>query len=292
MGKQDNRTLNKLRSSYITTIISITLVLFLLGIIGFLVLNTKRISEYVKENINIGIILNDNIKESDILYLQKQLDAANYIKSTEFISKDQAAKLLAKGMGEDFMSFLGYNPLLSTINAKLYAEYANNDSIMNIKKSLSKYPQIHEIFYQENLVSLVNSNIKKISLILLAFSILLSLISFSLINNTIRLAVYSKRFIIYTMQLVGASRGFIRTPFLLKALLQGIISAFLSTLLLISLISWLQEQFTGIVYFTEIYFLAILFAGIFILGILITFISTFFALNKQLNAKLDKLYYG
>lgn len=292
MAKRDNRTLNKLRSSYVTTVISISLVLFLLGIIGFLVLNTEKISNYVKENINIGIILKDNVKEADIIYLQKQLDASDFVKSTEFISKDKAAKLLQNDLGEDFVKFLGYNPLLSSINAKLYADYANNDSIAKIKKQLKKFPQIQEVFYQENLVQIVNQNIKKISFIFLILSVLLLLISFSLINNTIRLSVYSKRFTIYTMQLVGASRGFIRTPFILKSILQGAISALFASALLLILISWLQQQFTGIVYFKDPVFMIFLIAGIFIVGMLITALSTFFAINRQLNAKLDKLYYG
>ncbi len=292
MAKGDKRTLNKLRSSYVTTVISITMVLFLLGIIGFLILNTKKISDYVKENINVGIILKDNVKESDIIYLQKQLDASDFVKSTEFISKDQAAKLLQKDLGEDFVDFLGYNPLLSSINAKLYADYANNDSIAKIKQQLKKFPQIQEVFYQENLVQIVNQNIKKISLILLSLSVLLLLISFSLINNTIRLAVYSKRFTIYTMQLVGASRGFIRSPFILKSILQGVVSALFASGLLLILISWLQQQFTGIVYFKDPVFMIFLIGGIFLVGMLITALSTYFAINKQLNAKLDKLYYG
>jgi len=292
MAKRDKRTLNKLRSSYVTTVISISLVLFLLGIIGFLVLNTKKISNYVKENINIGIILKDNVKEADIIYLQKQLDASDFVKSTEFISKDKAAELLQKDLGEDFVEFLGYNPLLSSINAKLYANYANNDSIAKIREQLKKFPQIQEVFYQENLVQIVNQNIKKISFIFLVLSILLLLISFSLINNTIRLSVYAKRFTIYTMQLVGASRGFIRSPFILKAILQGGISALFASALLLILISWLQQQFTGIVYFKDPVFMIFLIAGIFLVGVLITSLSTFFAVNRQLNAKLDKLYYG
>lgn len=292
MAKRDNRTLTKLRSSYVTTVISISLVLFLLGIVGFLILNTKKISDYVKENINIGIILKDNIKEADIIYLQKQLDASNYVKSTAFVSKDMAAESLQKDLGENFVEFLGYNPLLSSINAKLYADYANNDSIIKIKEQLKKFPQIQEVFYQENLVQIVNQNIKKISFILLILSVLLLLISFSLINNTIRLAVYSKRFTIYTMQLVGASRGFIRSPFILKSILQGVVSALFANGLLLMLISWLQQQFSGIVYFKDPLFMIFLIGGIFLVGMLITAFSTFFAINKQLNAKLDKLYYG
>ena len=292
MAKRDKRTLNKLRSSYITTVISIALVLFLLGIIGFLGLNTKKISDYVKENINIGIILKDNVKETDIIYLQKQLDASDFVKSTEFISKDQAAESLKKDLGEDFVEFLGYNPLLSSINAKLYADYANNDSIAKIKEQLKKFPQIQEVFYQENLVQIVNQNINKITFILLIISVLLLLISVSLINNTIRLSVYAKRFTIYTMQLVGASRGFIRSPFIVKSILQGAISALFANILLLILISWLQQQFTGIVYFKDPVFMIFLMGGIFLIGMLITALSTFFAINKQLNSKLDKLYYG
>ncbi len=280
----------RLTYSYITTIISVTLVLFLLGLVGFLTINTHKISNYVKENINIAIIPKQNIKEADIIYLQKKLDASPYVKSTKFVSKNEAAKQLAQQLGEDFVKFLGYNPLSSSIQANLYAQYANNDSIAKIEKIFSKYPQVQEIYYQKNLVHIVNENIKTINFILLVFTLLMFLISLTLISNTIRLSVYSKRFIIYTMKLIGASRGFIRKPFIISAIIQGIISASLSGIMLVSVVLYLKKEFPDIKFFYETYTIFFLIIGLYVIGIIITTISTYFALNRYLKAKLDKLY--
>jgi cell division transport system permease protein len=290
--KPDNKTKQRLRNAYITTVISITLVLFLLGTILFLVLNTKKISDYVKENISVTVVLKDNVKEADIIRLQKELDAMPEIKQTSFVSKNEAAEDLKKDLGEDFVNFLGYNPLLSSINANLYADFANNETINRLKQQLEKRPQVKEVFYKRNLIHLVNENIKKITLVLLGLSLLLFLIAISLINNTIRLSIYAHRFLIYTMQLVGASRNFIRIPYLTQAIVEGIISAVLANLMLLGLIVSLQKQFSGIIYLTDRLYLLILMSLILIVGIVITVISAYFATNKQLNSKLDKLYYG
>jgi len=288
----DKYTSFRLTYSYLTTVISITLVLFLLGLIGFLTINAKKISDYVKENISINIILKDNVKEADKIYLQKKLDASPYIKSTEFISKDEAAKQLSEQLGEDFVSFLGYNPLLSSIKANLYAQYANNDSIAKIEKMFSKFPQVKEIYYQKNLVHLVNENIKNINFILFIFTSLMFFISLTLINNTIRLSVYSKRFILYTMKLIGASRGFIRKPFLVSSVIQGLVSASFSSIMLLLLVYYLKKEFPEITFFYDVNTILLLLGSLYVVGIFITLLSTYFALNKQLRSKLDKLYYG
>src|SRR6056297_1571436 len=225
--KEPAVTKRRLRSSYLTSI-SITLVLFMLGVLGLLILNAQRLSEYVKENIGFSIILKENVKEVDVILLQKTLDAAEYVKSTKYITKEQAAKELQEELGENFIDFLGYNPLLASIEVHLYADYANPDSIKIIEQDFQQYELIKEVFYQKSLVSLVNENIRKISFIILVFSGLLFLIAIALINNTIRLSVYSKRFIINTMQLVGATRGFIRRPFLFRSVWQGIVAALLA----------------------------------------------------------------
>ncbi len=288
----DKTTSLRLTYSYITTVISITFVLFLLGIVGLLTINAKKISDYVKENISISIILKDNVKEADIIYIQKKLDASPYVKSTSFVSKEKAAKELKKELGEDFVKFLGYNPLLSSIKANLYAQYANNDSIANIEKELTKYPQIKEIYYQKNLVHLLNENIKSINIILLIFTALMFLISLALINNTIRLSVYSKRFIIYTMQLIGATRRFIRKPFLISALIQGFVSASFAGLMILISVFYLKKEFPQITFFYDFYTIMTILISLFIIGIVITTVSTYFALNRQLKSKLDRLYYG
>ncbi|MFC2152585.1 cell division protein FtsX [Bacteroidota bacterium] len=289
--KETNITKRRLRSSYITSIISISLVLFLLGLLGLLVLNAKRLSDYVKENIGFSVILKENIKEVDVILLQKSLDASEYVKSTKYITKDEAAEELQQELGEDFIEFLGFNPLLASIEVHLYAEYANQDSINFIEKDLQQYEQIKEVFYQKSLVSLVNENIRKISLIILVFSGLLLLVAITLINSTIRLSVYSKRFIINTMQLVGATRGFIRRPFLYRSAGNGMFAAFLAMGFLAGILYAAQKEFRDIISFHDIEIIGILFLSVLLFGIIINWLSTFFAVSKYLRMKVDKLYY-
>ena len=289
--KETNITKRRLRSSYVTSIISISLVLFLLGLLGMLVLNAKRLSDYVKENIGFSVILEENVKEVDVILLQKSLDASEYVKSTKYITKEEAAEELKQELGEDFIEFLGFNPLLASIEVHLYADYANQDSIDLIEEDLQQYKQIKEVFYQKSLVSLVNENIRKISLIILVFSGLLLLVAITLINSTIRLSVYSKRFIINTMQLVGATRGFIRRPFLYRSAGNGIFAAFLAGGLLAGVLYAAQQEFRDIISFQDIEIVGILFLCVLIFGILINWISTFFAVSKYLRMKVDKLYY-
>ncbi len=289
--KETNITKRRLRSSYVTSIISISLVLFLLGLLGMLVLNAKRLSDYVKENIGFSVILEENVKEVDVILLQKSLDASEFVKSTKYITKEEAAEELKQELGEDFIEFLGFNPLLASIEVHLYADYANQDSIDLIEEDLQQYEQIKEVFYQKSLVSLVNENIRKISLIILVFSGLLLLVAITLINSTIRLSVYSKRFIINTMQLVGATRGFIRRPFLYRSAGNGIFAAFLAGGLLAGVLYAAQQEFRDIISFQDVEIVGILFLCVLIFGILINWISTFFAVSKYLRMKVDKLYY-
>lgn len=281
----------RLRSSYITSLISISLVLFMLGLIGMLLLNTHKISVIVKENIGFSVILKENVKEADILKLQKNLDATRFIKSTEYVSKEKAAKNFQQELGEDFVNFLGYNPLLSSIDVKLYADYANPDSIAMIEKQLQRYEAVKEVFYQKSLVHLINENVRRISLIILLFCGLLCIIAISLINNTIRLSIYSKRFTINTMQLVGATRSFIRKPFLFKSILHGIYGASIAITLVMMTLFWAERQLEDIVQLTDLKLIYILCAVLLFIGIIINVISTFFAVNKFLKLKTDDLYY-
>jgi len=290
MAQSNKASKRRLRTSYFSSIISISLVLFMLGLMGLLVLNAKQLSNYVKENIGLSVILKDNVKEVEIRRLQKTLDASSFVKSTKFIDKETAAKDLQKDLGEDFVSFLGYNPLLATIDVKLYADYANPESIAKIEKNLAKHDEIHEIYYQKSLVHLVNENVKKISLILLAFSGLLFLISATLINNTIRLSIYSHRMLIKTMQLVGATRGFIRKPFMGRSFWHGVLGAIIANLLLVGVIYISQRELSGIITFDNVEILGLLFILIILIGIIITWISTFLAVNKFLRIDTRHLY--
>lgn len=288
--KETNYNTKRLISSYFTTIISISLVLFMLGIVGLILLNTQQISNHVKENIGFSIILKEGAKDVDINQIKKTLDAESYVKNTHFIHPDSAAAQLKKELGEDFISFLGYNPLLPSIDIKLNADYANTDSLAIIEADLLKNTNVKEVFYQKDLVSLVNQNVKTISFYMLAFSGLLLIIATALINNTIRLAIYSKRFLIKTMQLVGAKHSFIRKPFVLQGVGNGIISAFLAIALIITILFYLQKEYPQLIDFKNVELYGVLFLMIIILGIIISWISTNLAVRKYLKIETSDLY--
>ncbi|MCB2219760.1 MAG: permease-like cell division protein FtsX [Bacteroidetes bacterium] len=281
----------RLRGSYITTVVSISLVLFMLGLLGLIILHAQKLSDYVKENIGFSIIMKDNVKEAGIIQLQKVLDATPYVKSTEYITKEQAAEEFAKELGEDFTSFLGYNPLLPTIEVRFKAEYANNDSLTIIKDKILDNSNVKEVWYQESLVDVVNKNVRKIGIIILGFSGLLLIISIALINNTIRLSVYSKRFLIRSMQLVGATRHFISKPFILKGIVQGIIGAMVAIVLLGGIVYISQREVPELVNLQEIDLYLSLFGIVILLGIIITWLSNYFAVRKYIKIKSENLYF-
>jgi cell division transport system permease protein len=290
--KRDNGiTRKKLRSSYATSIISISLVLFLLGIVGLLLLNAQRLRTHVLENLGFSIVLKEEAKEVDIIRLQKNLDAKAYVKSTDYITKEEAARETSEELGENFIEFLGYNPLPASIVVKFYADYANPDSIASIEKELQRFDEVDEVMYQESLIHLVNENVRKISLIILAFSAVMFFIAIALVNNTIRMSVYARRFLINTMQLVGATRSFIRKPFLLRSAGHGIYAAIIAILLLVGVIYLIQQEFMEVISFQDIDILGILFIGVILIGIILNWISTYFAINKYLRMKSDDLYY-
>ncbi len=292
MKSKESQVIQKrLRSSYATSTISISLVLCMLGVIGILLLTTHRISKYVKENVGFSVFLKDQVKEADIYRLQKTLDAESYVRSTRYVSKEDAAKEFTEELGEDFVGFLGYNPLSASIEIKLDAQYANNDSIQRVENRLQAMDEVKEVSYQKSMIHMLNDNIEKISLFILAFSALLFVIAISLINNTIRLSVYSRRLLIRTMQLVGATNTFIRRPFLWRSALHGIYSAFIAMAILVLSLYWVEGQLEDIISVKDIQILGGLFLIVFILGVTISWISTFFAVNKYLNIKTDKLYY-
>ena len=280
----------RLRSSYITSTISISLFLLLLGVMGLLLLNAKRISDHVKENILFKVVIQDKTKEVEIFQIQKALDAKQYVKETKYITKEDAAYELEQALGEDFIETLGHNPLLPMIEVKFLASYANNDSIEIIEKDLREFSFIKEVYYQKNLIEAVNENIRKITIAMLIFCGFLFLIALALINNTIRLSIYSKRFIIRTMQLVGATHNYIRKPFIWKAVLQGLVGAFVAITFITAIIYFLQHETEGILVFTDLLTILILHGSIIFTGIFIICISTYFSVGKYLRMKTDKLY--
>jgi cell division transport system permease protein len=279
-----------LQSSTATTIISISLVLFMLGLLGLIVLHAQKLSDYVKENIGFSVIIKEEIKESGIIEFQKKLDLEPFVKSTEYITRERAAKELTDELGEDFVDFLGFNPLLASIDIRLQAAYANNDSLAMLEQKLIANPRVKEVFYHKSLVELVNQNIRRISMVLLAFTAVLMLISIALINNTIRLSVYSKRFIIRSMQLVGATQSFIRKPFLIKSLVHGLISALIAIVLLAVVLYFSRKALPELVDMQDIDMFLSLFGIVTVLGLIITGFSTLLAVRKFLRISQDRLY--
>jgi cell division transport system permease protein len=280
----------KLRGSYLTLVISVSLVLFLLGILGLVIINAKELSDYFRESLSFSVMLDDNAKEADIRMLQKDLDAKPYVKSTKYISKDDAAAKMKADLGEDFISFLGDNPLPPSIDVYLYAGYTSPDSVAKIEKYVHEYPFVKEVYYEESLLFLINENVRKISLFLLVLSSFLFLIAVTIINNTIRLSIYSKRFLIRTMQLVGATRSFIRKPFLVRSIYHGLLASLIALALLIGLLYLIEKEFFLLFPFESTKFLVILGILILVSGILINYISTYLSVNRYLGISEDKLY--
>ena len=292
MKKTEDRTSKtRLRSSYVTLVVSVSLVLFLLGILGLVLINAKELSDYFRESLSFSVMLEDDAKEADIRMLQKDLDAKYYVKSTEYISKEEAAVKMKEELGEDFISFLGDNPLPPSIDVYLISSYTSPDSVAKIEKYILEYPFVTGVFYQESLLFLINENVQKITIFLLVISAFLFLIALTIINNTIRLAIYSKRFIIRTMQLVGATRSFIRRPFIMQSAFHGLLSALVAMMLLLGLVYLIEKEFFLMISFRSTILLALLGGFIIVTGIMINMISTFFSVNRYLSISEDKLYY-
>jgi len=291
MSKTANKqTAKRLRTSYLTTIISISLVLFMLGILGLILLNANQISNHVKENIGFSIILEKGTKQQEIKHIKDLLDAEVYVKDVVYVDPDVAAKEFQEALGEDFVQFIGENPLLPSFDVKLAANYANPDSLAAIEAELLENTKIKEVFYQPDLVDAVNTNMKKISFYLLGFSGLLLIIAMALINNTIRLSIYSKRFVIKTMQLVGARHSFIRKPFVLRGIGNGLVAAFIAIGLIVTFLYYLQQQFPELINFKDVELYGALFIIVVILGIIISWISTNLAVRKYLRIETGDLY--
>jgi len=290
MKPQKKVSKRKLQSSYLTTIVSITLVLFMLGLLGLILLNSKKLGDHVRENIGFSIIMNPGVKEARIMELKKNLDASEFVKYTEYITPEEAAEELQNELGEDFIGFLGFNPLLPSIDLRLNAQYANIDSLKVIESHLLENTDIKEVYYQESLVEMINKNVRRISLFIIVFSFLLLIIAIALINNTIRLSVYSKRFLIRSMQLVGATKSFIRTPFILTGILHGLLAALLASSALVGILYFLLQQIPELVTINDFKLIALLFAFVIVTGVLITWLSNLSAVNKYLKAKPDELY--
>lgn len=290
-NKNKNNSVSYFDMQFITSSISTTLVLLLLGLVVFFVLGAHNLSIYVRENINFSVLISDDMKETDILKLQKKLDKEPFVKQTEYISKKQALKEQSEAMGTDPEEFLGYNPFTASIEIKLHSDYANSDSIAKIEKMIKKNTNIQDVLYQRELIDLVNDNIRNISLVLLALAVVLALISFALINNTIRLAIYSKRFLIHTMKLVGASWGFIRRPFLRRNIWSGVLAGIMADAILMGTAYWLVSYEPELIRVITPEVMLLVSGSVLIFGVVITFLCAYLSINKYLRMKAGTLYY-
>ena len=288
MTKRPNSFFNM---QFITSSISTTLVLLLLGMVVFFVLSANNLSTYVRENIGITVLVSDDMKEPEALNFQKVLNEKTYVKESVYISKEQALKEQTEAMGTDPAEFLGYNPFTASIEIKLNAAYANSDSIALIEKEILTNKKVMEVSYPQNLIDSVNRNIQKVSFFLLGLAALLSLISFALINNTIRLAIYSKRFLIHTMKLVGASWGFIRRPFLVRNVWIGVLAGVMADTILLGMAYMLVKYEPQLIEIITPNTLLIVMASVFIFGLAITFLCAYISINKYLRMKASALYF-
>ncbi|WP_027076901.1 cell division protein FtsX [Maribacter antarcticus] len=287
----ENYQKRKLISSYFSVVLSIALVLFLLGILGLLVLNTKKMADRSKEQITISIFLKENAKEIEIEQLQKTLTLADYAKSALYVSKEEAAKKHSEAIGEDFVDYLGYNPLKNSIDVNLKADFVTEEKVTEIANTLAEKSYVDEVSYDKILVGMVAKSVEKIGFWILTASAIFTLIAVLLINSSIRLSIYSKRFVIKTMQMVGATKTFIRKPFIWQNIKLGMLGALLALIAIAGVLYYVNTNFQDLGLLDEPYIIISLLVGVFVLGILISLTSTYFATQRFLNLRTDELYY-
>lgn len=281
----------KIKASSVTVVISLALVLFMLGLLGLVIINAKQLSNHIKENIGFQIVLKDTTSQAELDILQQELNASPYSKQVDYISKEEAAKKLQKDLGEDFISFLGYNPLLSSLDVKLNSDYANVDSLAAFEKGILQRHFVKEVIYHKDMIKQVNENAKLISIYILVFSGLLLVVAIALINNTIRLSIYSKRFLIRTMYLVGATQSFITKPFIFKGIRQGVVAGLVAGFLLTGFLVLSTKYIPDLLKLQDPNTLAMLYGAIVLLGILISGLSAALSVNRYLKLKTDDLYF-
>ena len=275
---------------HLTSTISMSLVLFLVGLVFLLLFVARDMSTYVKENINLSIILDDGIRSSDVKRIEDYLKTSPYAKTVEYISKADALKDHISSLGENPQDFLGYNPLKASLEVKLHALYANNDSVSVVEQKLKTFDHINRVVYQKDMVSLVNDNVKKVSFILLGLALVLLIVSIALINNTIRLSLYSNRFLINTMKLVGATPWFIRKPYMVSSMINGLIASFISIFLLAGIVYFVQYQFGVSELFAN--YLNFIFVGLIVIisGVILAGSSSYFAVGRYLKMRTNDMF--
>lgn len=293
MANTDNNRMmrRRLANAYLSSVISISLVLLLVGVAAMLLVNAKGVSDYFKENMQVSVMMKQSVSDEDALAFKEKLDGEVFIKNTAYISKEQGMREMASMLGEDFLDVFETSPIPASVDVTLTAEYVSTDSLAVVKEKIMKSDLVDEVVYQSSLVDTLNANLSRISLVLGVFIALLLFISFVLINNTVRLNVYARRFTIHTMKLVGATRSFIRAPFLVQSAFQGLFSAFIAIIVLICLMYVMRSEFEQLF---EIFRMDLLLAVIGIVvaaGLAICLISTWFVVNKLVSLKKDELYY-
>jgi len=287
---EESESANKTKAIYISTVFGLAMVLLMIGLLGLLLVEANNLSRYVKENIVLNIYVDDVAHETDVLELKKQIEANPMVKQTQYVTKELAARNLQKDLGEDFVKFLGYNPLSQSLDVYLKADYANNKDIERFKTELLKNPLVKDVKYQQSLVDQMNQNLTSISIVILVFAGIFVVLSVALINNTIRVAIYSERFLIKSMQLVGATKAFIRKPFVLYGIWHGLLGGLIAVLVLVGTLSVAYKEIPDLIILRNYTEFGIIFLFIIGLGIFISGISTYMAVNKFLRIKINNLY--
>ena len=292
MANRDNKIMRRrLMNAYLSSVISISLVLLLVGVAAMLLVNAKGVSDYFKENMQVSVMMKQNVSDEAALEFKEVLDGERYIRSTQFISKEQGRKELALQLGDDFLDVFETSPIPVSIDVTLEAGYVSSDSLEVVKAEISRNPLVDEVIYQRSLVDALNANLSRISLVLGVFIALLLFISYVLINNTVRLNVFARRFTIHTMKLVGATRSFIRAPFLVQAAFQGLFSAFLAIIVLLGLMFLMRSSFAQLFEIFRMDLLLLVMGIVVAAGLFICLTSTYFVVNKLVSLTNDELYY-
>ena len=292
MGKAENKIMRRrLMNAYLSSVISISLVLLLVGVASMLLVNAKSVSDYFKENMQVSVLMKQNVTDEAALEYKDDLDDARYIKSTTFISKEQGQREMADMLGDDFLEVFETSPIPVSIDVTLDADYVSADSLEIVKAEISESPLVEEVVYQRSLVDALNANLSRISLILGVFIALLLFISFVLINNTVRLNVFARRFTIHTMKLVGATKSFIRAPFLVQSAFQGIFAAFIAIIVLVGLLFLMRSSFAELFEIFRLDLLLVVIGIVIASGLIICLVSTYFVVNKLISLRKDELYY-
>lgn len=278
-------------NAYISSVISISLVLLLVGVASLLLVNARSVSDYFKENMQVSVMLKPDVGDREAMAFMEKLDKMDFIRSAEFISKEQGAAEMSELLGEDFLSIFDASPIPVSIDVTLNADYVSADSLEVVRSRISRSSLVDEVVYQQSLVEALNANLSKISSVLAVFIVLLLFISFVLINNTVRLSVFDRRFTIHTMKMVGATRSFIRAPFLVQSLFQGIFSAILAILMLLAILFVVRSEFVQLFEIFRLDLLLVVMGIVIVSGVAICMISTALVVNRLISLNKNELYY-